>query len=107
LLTASGLQRPAAGTKIDESISQVFTEHFHNDYSSPSDEEPEEVEGKTTELPRPDDYRLTEDQLALVKAHKKHGNNVSAIERELKKNKIKFSRRTISKNLDMLGLRKK
>jgi transposase len=60
--------------------------------------------GKVTEeIRRP--TSVTEDIYMIVEdAYRNHGGNVSAIERELRKTGIKYSRRKISKILDKIDL---
>ncbi|MCP4607107.1 MAG: hypothetical protein GY845_00130 [Planctomycetes bacterium] len=91
------------GSDPQQVIAKIFTERLVVKYSSLGRDFETSYEESTTEKSDPEEIADKDFNKLLEDAYQRHGGNVSAIERELRKQEIKSSRRRIDKVLDKVG----
>ncbi len=98
-----GATRVAYGIKIEQAVDEVFSERYGAKYATSMDASMGIADRVTQEMVRPEDIpRKIED--VVEEAYHKVGSSVSRIEREIRKQNMKTSRRKISAILDGLNL---
>ncbi|MCP4603797.1 MAG: FHA domain-containing protein [Proteobacteria bacterium] len=93
----------AMGSDPQQVIAKIFTERLGVKYSSLGTSFETSDEESITENLDPEEIADKDFNKLVEEAYQRHGGNVSAIERELRKKEIKSSRRKIAKVLDKVG----
>jgi transcriptional regulator with AAA-type ATPase domain len=97
----------AFGTKPQQVVCDVFLKRYHQNIA-PLPTAAKDADPSLTTHPAPQTeqpYSLsTKGTRAIQAAYEQHAGNVSAIEKELRKNGFTYSRRTIAKYLDIMKL---